>query len=152
MRKTLLLLSLIFSLATCICQAQNPMLNKRLEEKREEILAAKKEVITDRINLSPEQEKDFWPIYDQYTQDKLVLKRQMQQLRQKSMNMTVTEDQLSKLVDEMFALKQKDLDLDKKAKTDLLKVINIRQLAELYRTETEFLRRILQILREKFDD
>ncbi len=130
--------------------AQRPIERfKNLKEKREEIEKAKKEFITARINLSEEQEADFWPIYDDYIQQKIRLKTQTNRFKRQNFSMAATDEQLEEAVDQMFTFREEELKLDKEMKEKLLGVINIRQLAELYRSEQEFVAMLVKILREK---
>ena len=124
-------------------------LGKRFLEKRKEIEAAKKEYITNRINLTEEQSKGFWPIYDKYIQDKLILRRKTRMIVRSGINISASDEQLAKTIDNMIALKQEEVDLEKKLKLDLLKIINIRQLAELYRSEQDFISYIISILKDR---
>lgn len=122
---------------------------RRLEAKKQEIEVAKKQFITTRINLSAEQSDKFWGIYDIYIQEKIKLKRNIRRITRNNISVAASDEQLSKTIDEMIDLKQQEIDLEKKLKTDILKIINIRQLAELYRSEQDFIIGILSILKEK---
>jgi 5'-deoxynucleotidase YfbR-like HD superfamily hydrolase len=144
--KTNILWTVILLLSSTMAYAQSPVRDK-MEEKREEINELKKEYIAQRINLNEKQEEKFWVIYDEYIEKKMRLKQQMARIRRQSDNLTATDEDLNTNIDKMFGLQQEELDLDKQSKTKLLTVINVRQLAELYRSEKEFIRRILQTLR-----
>lgn len=148
MKKEKLYLVILLSMLSASLWAQ-PTFRERLKERRQEIEAVKKEFITQRINLKPEQENAFWEVYDQYIEQKIELKRQVALLKNQSDNLTSTDKELEESLDELFELRQKELDLDKKTKTDLLKVISIRQLTELYKSENEFIRKLVLTLRER---
>ncbi|MCU0446893.1 MAG: hypothetical protein MUE85_18500 [Microscillaceae bacterium] len=126
-------------------QDTNALFKRRFEAKRNEIEKIKKELITDRISLKPEQAPKFWEIYDEYTRERLILRRKLRRWRD-GRNLTDTDADILNSINERLNLRQKEVDLDRKAKDDLLKIINIRQLAELYYTEQEFLKRVLQVL------
>lgn len=118
-------------------------------EKREKIEKIKKEYVTDRINLTDEQAVKFWPIYDDYTQTRIKLRRQSQRLRQSGFSMAATDEQIEASINKMFEIKKKELKLDLEVKEKLLEILNVRQLAELYRSEQEFIKVILQALRSR---
>ncbi len=119
----------------------------RFAEKREEINQIKKEYIGQRINLDTTQENAFWEKYDIYIEKKMRLKQQMARTRRQNDNLTISDQELNENIEKLFVLNQEELDLEKQSKSELLKIINIRQLAELYRSEKEFIRKLLHTLR-----
>ncbi|GAB4401829.1 MAG: hypothetical protein OHK0053_25120 [Microscillaceae bacterium] len=121
----------------------------RMEEKRAEIEQAKKTFISDRINLTETQAPTFWEIYDQYSEEKIQLKRQMARIRRDGYSLAAQDADLLADIEQTFALRQKELDLEKELKEKLLRVINVRQLAELYRSEKDFLAELVRIFRER---
>jgi hypothetical protein len=132
-------------------QDTNLLFRRRFEAKRTEIEKIKKELITDRINLQPEQANKFWPIYDKYTQERLIVRRKLRVLN-RGRNLTATDAEILEDIRQRSILRQQEVDLEKKTNEDLLKIINVRQLAELYFTEQEFLKRILQVLMGRAED
>jgi hypothetical protein len=151
MKKSMFLLTLITAfLWIGILKGQSQPGNFR--EKLKQIEKAKKEFITAKINLKPEQEGKFWEVYDNYIENKLMLRRKNRQLRLRNFTMTATDQELDKAVDDLINLKQQEVDLEKKTKGELLKIINIRQLAELYRSEQEFFQYLLGVLKNRGND
>ncbi len=148
MKKEKLCLVILLSMLSFSLWAQ-PNFRERMKERRQEIEQVKKEFITQRINLKPEQEKDFWEVYDNYIEQKIDIKRQIASLKNQSDNLTSTDKELEESLDKLFDLQQTELDLDRKTKTELLKIINIRQLTELYKSENEFIRKLVLTLRER---
>lgn len=122
---------------------------ERFKERKAEIEKLKKEFIGTRINLTDEQAPKFWKVYDKYIEEKFRIKKQLGKLQRSGFSMAATDEELNKSIDKMFELRTKELDLDKKSKAEFLKVLNIRQLAELYRSEKEFFREILRKFRGK---
>ena len=149
MKNIIITVILLINIFTFNVLAQPPKFKERMLEKKKEIEEAKRELITQRINLKPEQEKQFWEVYDKYTEERIAIKRQIQKIKRNGFAMADSDEELAKSIDEVFNLRQKDLDLDKNYRTILLKIINVRQLVELHRTEQEFVKKILQILRGK---
>lgn len=147
MMKEKLCLVILLSMLSFSLWAQ-PNFRERMKERRQEIEQVKKEFITQRINLKAEQEKDFWTVYDNYIEQKINIKRQIAALKNQSDNLTSTDKELEESLDKLFDLQQTELDLDRKTKTELLKIINIRQLTELYKSENEFIRKLVLTLRE----
>jgi 5'-deoxynucleotidase YfbR-like HD superfamily hydrolase len=140
---------LYFWLLTSALYAQPPDFQERLKQRKAEIEQAKREIITTRINLKPEQEKTFWEVYDKYVEERITLRRKIGRIRRTGFSMAASDADLEKNHDELLALRQKEVDMEKNYKTLLLKVINIRQFSELHRVEQEFMKRILDILRDR---
>ncbi len=140
---------IIFILSLAYLQAQPPHFHERMKQRKAEIEQAKKEFITARISLKPEQEKNFWEVYDKYIEEKITLRKKIAKSRRAGFSLASTDAELDKHFEDLFALKQKEVDTDRQYKTLLLKSISIRQLAELYRSEQEFMKRILEIIRDR---
>lgn len=135
--------------AQIIDSLEMTVFQRRLESKRAEIAAIKKEIITDRINLTEEQAEKFWPVYDEYTFQRIRLRRKIQQLKNRGFRLTSSDEDIKKSIDQIFEYRKQELDLDLSTKEKLLDIINVRQLAELYNSEQEFIRVILQTLRAR---
>jgi len=146
--KKIMLIGFLWLLSQAI-QAQPPNFRERMQQRKVEIEKAKYELITTRINLKPEQEKQFWEVYDKYIEERLTLRKKITKTRRNGLSIAATDAELEKIFDDLLAMRQKEVDMDKNYKTILLKVINIRQFSELYRSEQDFLKRILEILRDK---
>lgn len=147
--KHLILIFFAFSIACAYLQAQPPHFQERMKQRKAEVEQAKKEIITARINLKPEQEKNFWEVYDKYIEEKITLRRKIAKIRRTGFGMAATDAELEKSFEDMLILRQKEVDAEKNYKTLLLKIINIRQFTELHKIEYEFMKRILEILRDK---
>ncbi len=128
--------------------AQPPTrLEKMYEMRRAEVEKLKKDMIFSHINLQENQTKSFSEMYDVYLKEKLVLRRKIQKTRKSAMSLANTDADLKKNVDDLFILRQEELDLEKNYKTKFLTILNIRQLAELYRSEQDFIQNLLRTLR-----
>lgn len=118
------------------------------EARREKLEAAKIALITERLNLKPEQAEKFWPVYNQHLDTRMELQKRRKKLRQHEFSFTASDEELKAAIDEMFQIKEEELESEKKTRDELLKILSVRQLAELYRTEQEFIRRMFDIIRE----
>ena len=135
MKKLIVLISTIF-----ICGAlwaQQP--------RNDRIAAQRIAFITQRLQLSPEESQQFWPIYNQYT-DKV------QQIRNFA-KMEKPFDEMSDAETEKFLMnqidkEQRELDLQKEYYQKLRKVISVKKLAKLYRAEQDFKGELLNRLKE----
>lgn len=143
-RKFLLFSTLLLSFFTFLgtdSYAQN-----RNEEEIKKIQDAKIAIITNRVNLSPEQSKDFWPMYNEFSQKKRELHRSMRKLLG-GKGEGASDDQAMNNLKEVQELKQKQLELEKEYQTKFLTVISAQQLVELNKAERTFNEMLLQRLK-----
>ncbi len=115
----------------------------------ERIKSAKIGLITTRLNLTADQSKQFWPVYEAYETDRKKIRVQMRRLRVNSATVTATDDEIRKDLKELLNLRQKEVDAEKEYVGRFLKVVSPRQMVELYKSEKEFNRMLLQELRER---
>jgi len=98
--------------------------------------------ITEKINLSPEEAKKFWPVYDQYHADLEAIKKQRQDNRQ-MINKAGGIDNMSdadvqKLITSETDIQTRDLELRKSYIAKFEQVIPARKVAKFYIAEEEF--------------
>lgn len=118
-----------------ISKAQDESPNGRGKEK---IKAAKVGLITNRLNLSEEQAKVFWIVYNEFNKKRSEVRKNIRQMTSESRNITTSDDKILADIKEIISLKQKEVDLEKEYLSKFLKTINIRQVSELYKTEQLF--------------
>ncbi len=107
---------------------------------------AKIALITNRLNLTTEQSQQFWPVFNEFEARKMETRQAIRQLNAETSNLTASDDKILADLREMMSLRQKEVDLDKEYMNRFLKVINVRQLAELYKTEQQFTRMLIEKL------
>lgn len=107
---------------------------------------AKIGLITNRLNLSAEQSQQFWPIYNEFDGKKKEIRKQMRRLIVETNTLTTPDEKILANIKESLNLQQKEVDLEKEYVTKFLKVVNVRQLAELYKAEQMFTQMLLQRL------
>lgn len=135
------LLLTILSFSSTEAQAQ-----RRNEEEMKKIEDAKVAIITNRLSLTPEQSKGFWPIYNEFSQKKREMNRSMRQLI-KGKGVDASDDQAVQSLKEVQDLKQKQVELGKEYQDRFLTVISAKQLTELYSAERDFNEMLLQRLK-----
>lgn len=113
------------------------------------IQSAKIGMITNRLNLSGEQATQFWPIYNEYEAKKMDIKKSQRRVIAESNTLTATDEKLLAGLKEMNSLKQKEVDIDREYMNKFLKVINARQLFELYKAEQQFTQMLLNRLNKQ---
>ena len=116
------------------------------ENGSQKIESAKIGLITNRLNLSTEQSQQFWPIYNEFDAKKKDIRRQMRKLIVETNTLTTSDEKILANIKETLSLQQKEVDLEKEYLNKFLKVINVRQLAELYKAEHMFTQMLINRL------
>jgi hypothetical protein len=122
--------------------------------RREKMEAMKIGFMTKRLNLTPEEAKTFWPVYNQYQNeiDQLRKKRKEERPHDKEALEALPDKAVEKLVDEEIALRQGELDIVKKYHAQFKQVLPIKKVAQLYRTEEDFKRELLKKIQERREE
>jgi len=107
---------------------------------------AKIGLITNRLNLSAEQSQQFWPVYNEFDGKKKDIRKQMRRLIVETNTLTTPDEKILANIKETLNLQQKEVDLEREYMNKFLKVINVRQLAELYKAEQVFTQMLIQRL------
>ena len=105
---------------------------------KEKIRAAKVGLITNRLNLSEKQAKTFWIVYEEFDKKRSEIRKNIRQMTAESRNITASDDKILSDLKEVLSLKQKEVDVEKEYMPKFLKIISIRQLSELFKTEQLF--------------
>lgn len=143
MKKTLLVvLGIIFVLNV---QAQNDANRKR---NREQIKSAKVAFITNKLNLNSETAQVFWPIFNEYEQEKSGLARKYwEQKRQYSSTRDysdMSESDASKMLEVYVVQKEAEAKIEKEYLPKFQKVLTAQQTWLLITSESEFRRSLME--------
>ncbi len=139
MKKIHTLLSILYILLSCSTIAFGQG-KKGGDEDR--IAEFRRAVIKENLFLTPEQEKNFFPLYDTYSQKRHELRRQEHKLKKGSL--AKPDDQIKKDIYTILELRKQELALEEDFVNKALKILSIRQLAELYRTEIQIRNKLLE--------
>lgn len=118
-------------------------------EEMQRIQDAKIAIITNRLNLTPEQSTGFWPVYNEYSQKRREIHRAQRKIINDKKAEGKTDEQVLNNLKEVQDLKQKELDLEKEYQTRFLKVISASQIIELYKAERTFNDMLIQRLKQR---
>jgi hypothetical protein len=138
MKKIFFAFLCLASVGSLFAQPQNGRAKQRVEAQRVGF-------ITQRLNLTPEESQQFWPIYNQYVE-------KQQQIRN-SVKMEQPLDDMNDADTEKLIMSQMDretreLELKKEYYQKLKKVISVKKIAKLYRAERDFKGELLKQLQE----
>lgn len=115
----------------------------------EKLKAMKVGVITEKLELTESQAKGFWPIYNQFDDERQDLNRAMRSKMRDSRDEESTEKSELARQDEIFELREKELALAKRYRPEFLRVISAKQYSDLVLAEREFNQMLLRELRER---
>jgi hypothetical protein len=135
-------LIVLFALLPLLSIAQKP--GEKLE-------ALKIGFLTERLNLTPEEAKVFWPVYNQFQDELEKVRRQRKEALRNAREdfATMSESDLEKLVDNEIIFRQQELDIIKKFHPQFKQVLPVRKVAMLYKAEEDFKRKVIEWLKEK---
>jgi hypothetical protein len=139
---------LIVLLMPALSWAQRP---PKADEKIESLKIG---FLTERLKLTPEEAKVFWPVYNQFQDELEKVRRQrkegLRNMPEEFANMS--DKEIEKIVDNEIGYRQGELDLLKKYHPQFKQVLPIRKVAQLYKAEEDFKRRLLDLIMEKKRD
>jgi len=130
---------------------EKPRKAERREERKEDIESMRIAFITTKLNLTPDEAKVFWPVYNQYS-DKLqeVRKKRREDIKDTKQNFdTMSDKDVEASIDNNFSLRQKELDIQKEFNEKFKKVLPMKKVAKLYAAEEQFKMELLKKLQDR---
>ncbi len=125
-----------------------------MAQKGERLETMKIGFITERLNLSSDEAKVFWPVYNKFTDD-------MKKLRQSSKGKiseemadmpAMTDAEAEKVLNDMVNFKIQEADLLKKYAAEFKKVLPVKKVVLLFKAENDFKRELLKKLSQRNRD
>ncbi|WP_439559337.1 hypothetical protein [Dyadobacter sp.] len=142
-------LNILAGLFIVLTASFNASAQQRTEEEIKRIQDAKVAIITNRLNLTPEQSAGFWPVYNEYAQRRREIQRSQRKIINDKKALGQTDDQVLNNLKEVQDLRQKELDLEKEYQNKFLKTITAAQVIELYKAERTFNDMLIQRLKQR---
>ncbi len=116
---------------------------------KDRIKAARIGLITQRLNLTPEQAQKFWPLYNEFDQKRAELRKPFREA-QKNINPNSPDPKKQQdLVDLGFKIKQDELNLEKDYSNKMMGVITAQQMLNLRQAERDFRNIIINMLNNR---
>lgn len=118
--------------------------------KGDRIQALRIAYISKELNLTPDEAKVFWPIYDQRDAELKALRRDRRdEIEDIKENFeTMSDAEVDKAVTEMFSIQQKEVEINQRYYAEFKKVIPMRKAALLFRCERQFRNILLREMQE----
>lgn len=137
--KPILVASLLFFLPLLL-HAQNGGQNQEIE-------AYKVAWLTQKLDLSPEEAKIFWPIYNDWQREQMALRKERSQnlisFRKTTEIDDLSDSQVQTLITNEFNFKQRDLNIEKKYYNLLKSSLPIKVVGKYYRAQETFKKELL---------
>lgn len=148
MKKTQLFSLLLLLIINISLVAQNK------QNAFKKIKTIKVNYITNELDLTPKEAKEFWPIYNAFEKEKRQIRTtelKAIKAKLKSFNTVaeIPENEALLLQSRYFNLEEKMLDNKRKHFEQLIKVIGIHKVLKLHNTEKTFNNKLLKELRKK---
>lgn len=144
--KNIFLLTFLFFTTAIIAQERRPA--------KERVDAMKIGFLTERLNLTSEEAKIFWPVYNMYSDEleKLRKSRRENVINAKENLDELSDVELEKNVDNEIIFRQNELEILKKYHPQFKKILPIKKVAKLYKSEDDFKRRLLEMIQGRKED
>ncbi len=109
----------------------------------EKIHNAKVSFIGEKLNLSGDQAKQFWPVYNDYESKRQELRHKSRPFRNTKLE-DLSDQQMLEGIKAMQNVQQMELNLEKEYTDRFLKILTVRQVVEFHKAEREFTKALLQ--------
>jgi len=116
---------------------------------REKIESARIALITERLDLTPEQAEKFWPLYNEYREKNTALREEYKEARTGIDPKTANDEEKRELLNLGLQLKEERVALEKTYSDRMLNVITAEQIMSLRKAEEDFRRMLLQQLQKR---
>ena len=114
----------------------------------ERIRAMKVGMITNELKLTESQAEKFWPIYNNYSDEKNEIHHQIRRLTKRP-DENLSNSEIIKRQDKILELQQEELNVTKKYRDNFLRVISAQQYSSLMAAERKFNQMLLDQLKER---
>ena len=125
--------------------------NPEMRARKADMEAQKVSFITAELELTPQQAKDFWPLYNAYRSEIQKLRKAGKQgyNPQKNSDKELSDKELDEIMKREFVLDREKIDLDEKYYELYKTVLPVAKVIEFYAAERDFKRQLLKTLKDK---
>jgi len=125
---------------------------QRSGSRNTEIEAYKVSYLKEKLELTPEESKIFWPIYTAWTNEQTALRQErrakMISFRKSTEIEDLSDTQVQTLITNELNFKQRDLNIERKYYNKLKTSLPIKTVGKYYRAQETFKRELLSRYRE----
>lgn len=118
------------------------------QSKKEKIETQKVAYITTQLDLTTDESKNFWPIYNEYQTKKEAIRKEFNKTYKQSAPDSLTEAQAKERITAELKMEQDLLDLKEEYSTKFLAVLPASKVLKLNKSEQEFKKVLLKMLKD----
>lgn len=117
----------------------------------QKIKAEKVAFLTTKLQLTPEEAQNFWPVYNEFENKRFEIHMERREMEHKTMEETddMNEDQLKAVSEKYINLFQKEADLMKEYNKKFFQVLPPQKVVMFYDVENDFRSHMLREFRKK---
>lgn len=106
----------------------------------EEFKSQKISFITEKLNLSPREAQEFWPVYNQFEKEKMEIQKTRRELEQKTRdeNLKMSDLEIIQITRNIANTFKKESELIESYNERFLKILPPQKVLLLYRAENQF--------------
>jgi hypothetical protein len=119
------------------------------EERKEQMKALQIAFITEKLDLSPTESQNFWPVHNAFEEKSAAIRGTLRKMPNPE---EMTDQQAMDFVNTRISIDEKLLALRKEYVEDLKPVLSPKKIATLFAIEHEFKRKMLRNIREQRHD
>ena len=138
---------LAFTVTSFAQKAANDNVRKERRERKESRMESQKVAfITQKLEMTPEEAQQFWPIYNEFQGKIKELRRQNKLNLQKE---DISESEANGFLNKLLSHEQKEVDIRKLYFKKLKSAVSSKKVAKLYILEKKFREEILAKIKNK---
>lgn len=119
----------------------------------QKIESIKQAYISSQLDLSPDEAKKFWPLYEKYEKEmqQVSFERRDNLMNKKELN-KASEQRVKQSLDKDISIQQKAVQIRKNYKDQFMKILPPKKVMKLYKLEREFNAKLIEELGRRSDD
>ncbi|HUM46686.1 MAG TPA: hypothetical protein PLD84_07155 [Chitinophagales bacterium] len=139
------------ALVILFCLTSAIAVSQPVQEQKDDIDARRIGFLTKEMELTPQEAQTFWPLYNKYRAEVESLRKgRATELMAAKINFEdYTDEQVSKVIDNEFNFRQKELDIIRKYNDEFKKILPVKKVAKLYRAEQLFKLSLIKEMRQE---
>ncbi len=147
--KKILLFALII-LASVYSNILNAQINEEDQDPKrlEKIELLKRTYISEQLNLTVAEAEKFWPVYNEFNDQRKAIRKSMKQL-EKDSNTITDEKKLSTQIDLITQKRKEEVDLQSAFLKNCLPILGVEKTRKLAKLEQDFKKKLMQELKNR---
>ena len=107
--------------------------------------------ITEKLNLTPKEAQEFWPVYNQFEMERMDVQQKRRDLEQKTRdeNVKMSDLEIIKTTRSIAATFKKEAELTENYNERFLKILPPQKVLQLYRAENQFRAHMFEQFRKR---